>query len=493
MRRTVSLLFSLLICAGVSAQIVVNPSEELGPIRKMNAVNNRPKSAGAFVKALEIPYSRFHDTPYCNYAVRPVVDINRVFPDFSADPDDPASYDFAPTDFFIKGTYDCGMKPFYRLGQSIEHQKYGKYGSIPPADYKKWAVICEHIIRHYNEGWADGFNYGIEYWEIWNEADIDSANERWKTDPRCWGGPMEEFFKFFATAAKHLKKCFPELKIGGPAFAGSYNLKHLDPFLTYMEKHKVALDFFSWHRYSTHPEDYYERALRVRKMLDAHGYGDTESICDEWNYVTGWASSESEYSSDTRRSIKGAAFTAAVMSVGQNSPLDMMMYYDLRPTTSYDGVFNHETGDPKCGYYAFLSWAKLTRLGTQVAVSGDAFSTAAAAPAASSAAGSDPSEVGSASKASSESKGCPDVYVTAAKSPDGRIGILVTRYNDDDRIHTREAVTVEVKGYDMSKAVCHMTNNDFLGTEYPFSLSKGRLLCNMTPNSFMFIELPAAE
>ena len=260
----------------------------------------------------------------------------------------------------------------------------------------------------------------------------------------------------------------------------------------YVEEHKSPMDFFSWHSYTTTGIN--ARWIKyVNENLEKAGYGDAEVICDEWNYVTGWASSESEYSSDTRRSIKGAAFTAAVMSVGQNSPLDMMMYYDLRPTTSYDGVFNHETGDPKCGYYAFLSWAKLTRLGTQVAVSGDAFSTAAAAPAASSAAGSDPSEVGSASKASSESKGCPDVYVTAAKSPDGRIGILVTRYNDDDRIHTREAVTVEVKGYDMSKAVCHMTNNDFLGTEYPFSLSKGRLLCNMTPNSFMFIELPAAE
>ncbi len=24
---------------------------------------------------------------------------------------------------------------------------------------------------HYTEGWADGFRYDMEYWEIWNEAD----------------------------------------------------------------------------------------------------------------------------------------------------------------------------------------------------------------------------------------------------------------------------------------------------------------------------------
>ena len=43
-----------------------------------------------------------------------------------------------------------------------------------PKDFKKWAVICEHIIRHYTEGWADGFFYDMPYWEIWNEPDLDS-------------------------------------------------------------------------------------------------------------------------------------------------------------------------------------------------------------------------------------------------------------------------------------------------------------------------------
>ncbi len=37
-----------------------------------------------------------------------------------------------------------------------------KHGTIPPADFNKWAIICEHIIRHYNEGWADEYLYSIE-------------------------------------------------------------------------------------------------------------------------------------------------------------------------------------------------------------------------------------------------------------------------------------------------------------------------------------------
>ncbi len=48
---------------------------------------------------------------------------------------------------------DAGTKTFFRLGQTIEHQ-IKKHGTIPPRDFKKWAVICEHIIRHYTEGWV---------------------------------------------------------------------------------------------------------------------------------------------------------------------------------------------------------------------------------------------------------------------------------------------------------------------------------------------------
>lgn len=450
------ILASLVTLLGLSlqAQIVVNPAEELGPIKIMNAVNNRTKATGIMVQGLEIPYSRTHDAAHGNYAMRRVIDIDGIFPDFDADPNDPANYEFIPTDVFLKEMRSSGMEPFYRLGQSIEHQKYKKYGVIPPADYKKWAVICEHVIRHYTEGWADGYNWDIEYWEIWNEADIDAGNDRWKTDPRCWGGTQEEFFKFYTTAAKHLKKCFPGLKIGGPALSG---MRWVEPFLAYAEKHKAPLDFFSWHRYAVDPAAYPEKAATVRKMLDDHGFKDTESICNEWNYVTGWASAENEYSADVRQNIKGAAFAAAVMSEAQNAPVDMMMYYDLRHTTTYNGIFDRASGDPLPGYYVFYSWAKLRRLGTQVAVSTGKYS---------------------------------DIWVTAAKNADGKVGLLIARYNNDDNVHVREAVSIKVDGYDMSKAVCHMTNDEkFLFSEVPFICEKGAAVFNVKSNCFLFVEV----
>nr|MCR5782242.1 hypothetical protein [Clostridia bacterium] len=96
-------------------------------------------------------------------------DIHNIFPDFSADTDDESSYRFAECDQVIAAIIDTGMEPFFRLGISWSDPVRDREFLLPPADYDKWARICEHIILHYNEGWADGFRYGIEYWEIWNE------------------------------------------------------------------------------------------------------------------------------------------------------------------------------------------------------------------------------------------------------------------------------------------------------------------------------------
>lgn len=100
------------------------------------------------------------------------MDIHNIFPDADADPTLPSSYDFAFTDWLLTRLKRQGVEPFYRLGTSIEnsHRLRARYID-PPRDPKKWAQICEGIVRHYNEGWADGYQMGITYWEIWNEPD----------------------------------------------------------------------------------------------------------------------------------------------------------------------------------------------------------------------------------------------------------------------------------------------------------------------------------
>ncbi|MBP5637215.1 MAG: hypothetical protein J6X25_06860 [Bacteroidales bacterium] len=398
------------------AVVSVDPATVVGPVKPMNASNNGPITpvingpVGPLMeayKALRLPYARTHDTPLGDEYGGHCIDISEIFPDFDAPVNSPKSYDFTNSDVVLLNMLAAGTKPFYRLGQTIEHQKK-KYGIYPPKNDKKWARICEHIIRHSNEGWADGYHMGIEYWEIWNEPDLDDPGDRWKTDPRTWAGTQERFYELYTTASKHLKKCFPDLKIGGPAFANPR--KYGPAFLDYVKEKGAPLDFFSHHMYHHKPWRIVEDVNIIRKMLDDRGFEKTESILNEWNYNRSWEETD-YYSRRMRPTVKGAAFVAAVMCACQNAPLDMLMYYDLRPNTPWCGPFASDTYDLRPPYYAFYYWAELVDYGTQIRSDCDT----------------------------------GNIYTCAVRSADGKsIRLLVARYHVDDNYNTPRDVTVSL-------------------------------------------------
>ena len=347
--------------------VKVDLGRAVGKMKPMHAVNNGPVFKFAADQRITnidhfrdagIPYARTHDASfYASYGGEHTVDITAIFPNFDADPYDPASYDFTLTDEYMQVMKFAGVEPFYRLGQKIEHWQK-KYGTIPPKDFKKWAVICEHIIKHLNYGWADGHEMGIKYWEIWNEPDLDPDDS---THKRCWGGTKAQFFEFYHIAATHLKEKFPELKIGGPAISGK--MAWAEDFLAQL---KAPLDFFSWHRYANNTEKVALMMRQTRELLDKYGFTETESILHEWNYVKGWIGDDWVYTLRAEKGMKGAAFIASVMCDGQKAPLDMLMYYDARPC-GMNGMFNTDmVCDVLKGYYPFKAFGQLYRLGTEV-------------------------------------------------------------------------------------------------------------------------------
>lgn len=334
-------------------------SKKGGKFKVLNATNGGPRhkrhvndqyiSNFAEYKAARIPYSRNHDSGVIGIYGGPYShDILNIFPNFDADPYDPSSYDFACTDEAILTCLDAGTETFFRLGQTIEHQ-IKKHGTLPPKDFKKWAIVCEQIIRHYNEGWADGFHLNIEYWEIWNEPDLDPDDS---PNKRTWGGTKAQFFDMYEIAAKHLKSCFPHLTIGGPALA--HNVIWAEDFLRTMQERNVSIDFFSWHIYCTEPIAMIQKAERIKALLIKYDYASAESILNEWNYVKGWTN-EFVYSLETIHGLKGAAFVMACICEAQKSDaIDMLMYYDTRPSC-FNGAFDFYTAKPLKGYYP-LYW-----------------------------------------------------------------------------------------------------------------------------------------
>ena len=387
--------------------IRVDLGKTKGPMKPMHAVNNGPvhkmtvdqqESNLHLFREAGIPYARNHDAAfYAGYGGEHTVDISAVFPNFDADPNDPASYDFVLTDEYLQVTMLAGTKIFYRLGSKIEHWKK-KYGTLPPKDFRKWAVVCEHIVRHFNEGWADGFHMGIEYWEIWNEPDLDPDDS---PNKRTWGGTAKEFYELFDITVGHLKKCFPGLKIGGPAVC-SINEKWLEGLF---DRLTAPIDFFSWHIYAREPEAVRREIRHARAVLDRHGLTQTESILNEWNYVTSFDGAEEWlYSRKMEKGIKGAAFAASVMCDSLYEPLDMLMYYDARPC-GMCGLFDSDfPSQPLKGYYPFKMFNRLYALGEAVEAE----------------------------------SGCEKLHACAARGKKG-FAAMVSHFDDDDRAAGRTA------------------------------------------------------
>lgn len=350
--------------------VTVDLSQITGKIKPMHGVNNAPfgspqtglNTKQGFADA-GFPVIRNNDAAQCLFYVgEHSNDILNIFTDFDADETDPANYDFFYTDKYLRDTYACGGKLLYRLGSKIEAFEK-KYQTIPPKDYHKYARICERVMSHYLEGWADGFRYDVPYWEIWNEADNYKANG----SNHYWQGTIEQFHEFYEVMAKHLKARFPNQKIGGPAYtAGIRKGDYIEAFLAYGQAHDVPLDFFSFHNYGTDPYSYVDDVNFVRGLLDKYGYADTEIVIDEWNYIRGKKPEEMCYSYDTMPNEKGAAFCAAAMLAVQKTELAAFCYYDARPDCSYNGLFTPYTFRRTKTYYSFWQFNKLYKLEREV-------------------------------------------------------------------------------------------------------------------------------
>ena len=361
------------------AKISVRFSEPVGPMKPMHGVNNGPLTcnftcdARALFREAGIPYSRLHDTEY-PFGSGEFVDVPCIFKDFERDPDDPTAYNFALTDLYLKAIEEAGTKIIYRLGVTIEHNPV-KVHIWPPKDNLKWARICEHIIRHYNEGWADGFHMGIEYWEIWNEPNHCK-------DLKMWGGTAEEFAELYATAAEHLKKCFPDCRIGGPAFS-SPDSEFVQNFFRALTKdgRRPPMDFYSWHGYVDTIEKAVERSRMAERVLAQYGYTGAEHIYDEYNYVKTW--SDMGVNVAVIQNLPGAAFTAAMMAAMQNTCVSKLCYYDaqMKMAGSWCGLFERGRGKrvnggmngltPRKPYFAFKAFNEVYKCGTQRALESD--------------------------------------------------------------------------------------------------------------------------
>ena len=402
-----------------------------GKIRAINGTNLGPKIHAQTMndfsenfRALRFSFMRTHDAPLDNPGVR-LGDTSLIFANFHDDPADPRNYFFAPTDDYLRNTIAQGTDIVYRLGVSIEHS-LRKYAAVAPADYAKFAEICAGVIRHYNQGWADGYHLNIKYWEIWNEPDCV---------PQMWNKSMEDYYEMYAVVAKRLKSEFPDIRVGG-LVTTHLSLDTLVPFLEKCVYEQAPVDFISWHKYGSVWRDFIAEPFSARTILDAFGFRHAELHLNEWHYFPcTWGPLRNNpetkrYWLTSREGLQGidsAAFNTTLLTRWQDTPLTLSNYY---ATGLQTWGLTDSFGALNKNYYSFLAFGKMLSFPDRVEAYGtDTVSILA---------GRD--EAGNAAVLVSDFKGKENRIELEIKGVSGISGLQVLRLDDTHNLTETEAL-----------------------------------------------------
>ncbi|HEX3603441.1 MAG TPA: hypothetical protein VHU43_05065 [Steroidobacteraceae bacterium] len=286
-------------------QISVDATVTVGTLRPFSGVHAADAEGTAFYRSAHIDLVRLPDRSAA-------ADIDAIFSDKNADLENPKSYNFAAADRLIASIKAGGAEPLFRLG--------GSAGTPDaPADQEKWAQIVRHIVLHYNAGWAKGFHHHIRYWEVWNAPDSKLS----------WSGSPEEYYSLYEKAAHAIESADAAALVGGPGLAkpliaGAYREKFLD----FVRSRRLPLDFFAWHFYAVDSNDPYvfvSIARQLRIILDAHGFGSTKNVLDEWN---------ADPASADMPEPERAAFAASSLIYMLGGPVDAQTYHLEQPARS---------------------------------------------------------------------------------------------------------------------------------------------------------------
>jgi xylan 1,4-beta-xylosidase len=279
--------------------ISIDATVTVGALRPLSGVQAADAEGTAFYRSARVDLVRISE-------VAGAADIDVIFPDMNADVENPKSYNFAPTDRLVASIKKGDAEPLFRIGQSANG------GANPPANPDKWAQIARHVVLHYNAAWNKGFRYGIRYWEVWNAPD----------SKLFWNGTPEEYYALYAKTAQAIETADASALVGGPAIskpliAGAYREKFMD----FVRLNRLPLDFFSWHFYAVDSNDPYlfvTIARQLRTILDAHGFGSTKNVLDEWNVDP----AEQDLSKAAR-----ASFAASSLIYMLGGPVDAQTYH----------------------------------------------------------------------------------------------------------------------------------------------------------------------
>ena len=250
------------------------------------------------------------------------------------DPNNTADYLWNKADSVISFIKNNNFDIFFRIGVS-----YPNTNPLPPykppcnsssdtLNFSRFASLCTHVVKHYNDSWDNGFNTNTKYWEIWNEP-----------GGLFWHGTVRQYYKMYQAVSDSVKNYAPNCKIGAPGAVPSTSIgvdsAYRENFISFCSQNNLPLDFYSWHLYGyKNPYGIKKIADTIRTILDNNGYTNAENIISEIN-------SKLDSTLDTLAiSPYGAAYYLSTILTAQKSCIDKLFWYP-----SCVGIRDMATGD----------------------------------------------------------------------------------------------------------------------------------------------------
>jgi hypothetical protein len=254
-----------------------------------------PLNATQDLQALSPHFARTHDAKLLNPTTYdtdapwgiPTLNWNNFYPALSANPEDPASYDWTTTDAFI-GQFDAlGIPLLLRLGDSWMPTPSASNISLQAAGNLSTAFV--NLVRHVNDGWpkqtrGDRAAKRVKYVEVWNEP-----------EGTFWSGSLPAFYSLLTQTIQKLRAYDPDLRVGpnnAAPFGQSsgtlpvgYELTALDAVLAATPNVSLWPNVYSWHEYIDQYPTLTETLFnKTREALEQRNLsGSTEQIITEWN------------------------------------------------------------------------------------------------------------------------------------------------------------------------------------------------------------------
>lgn len=352
-----------------SVTVRIDLSIPVGEIKPMHGMCNGPVSYGADIsdafREIGVPFVRFDgaDTAAGGYAV----DISKIFRNPDADPADPDSYSFELTDRYVEAALLSGARVIYRLGESRD--LLGAVTERTYDDIDLLSRVCVNVVRHYNGGWANGYHFDIQYFELWSGGD-----------------DVKRDIEIYGRLANAVKTYDESIKVGGMCYGAISSSREL---VRACKKHRYPIDFITVESFSGEPTEVRDELEGLSRFAEGQGFSDVEIILGRWMFADNDILGELTVQKALRvndlgslklrrelaisaRSVKGGAYAAATMlGLNEIDGVRAACFFDAQPAISPFCSLTDRLGVPEKPFYAFRAFGELYRARNAVICSVD--------------------------------------------------------------------------------------------------------------------------